>query len=278
MIDLTNISTIAQKELFDALQNRWFILYTLIFGGLALGLSTLARPDVQFTELAEYNRTVASLINLVLLFVPLIGLMFGAASLAGERELGVLNYLLAQPVTRTEILLGKYVGMGTALILSLAFGFGSAGAILAWRGGGENASGYMQTVLLACLLALAMLSLGFLISAMARKTASALGGALFVWLLMVFIGDLGLIGAAIVTQMPIKTTVMLAMLNPLQLFKMGSIFSAHASLEVLGPAGLYATETFGDQFMPLMWAGLAVWIIVPLALAQVLFNRQGNIR
>jgi Cu-processing system permease protein len=126
---------------------------------------------------------------------------------------------------------------------------------------------------MACLLALSMLSIGFLISAMTRKTATALGGALFIWLLLVFIGDLGLIGAAIVTEMPIETTTLLAMLNPLQLFKMGAIFSVHASLEVLGPAGQYATTTFGGSFMPLIWAGLLLWIIVPLGIAQLIFGR-----
>lgn len=273
MIDIANISTIARKELLDALRNRWFLLYTLIFIGLALALSTLARPDVAFTELAEYNRTVASLVNLVLLFVPLIGLMFGATSLAGEREVGVLNYLLAQPVSRAEILIGKYSGIAGALLTTLGLGFGSAGLILGLRGSTESATGYFVTVLMACLLALGMLSIGFLISAMTRKTATALGGALFIWLLLVFVGDLGLIGAAIVTEMPIETTTLLAMLNPLQLFKMGAIFSVHASLEVLGPAGQYATTTFGESFMPLIWAGLLLWVIVPLGAAQLVFRR-----
>jgi Cu-processing system permease protein len=273
MNDLQNILIIARKELQDALRNRWFLLYTLIFAGLTLAVSSLSRPDIEFTELAEYNRTVASLVNLVLLFVPLIGLMFGAVSLTNEKETGVLNYLLTQPITRIEILLGKYVGMAGALLASLAFGFGCAGAILAWRGGGD-AESYIQTVIMACLLALAMLSLGFLISAVSRKTAGALGGALFLWLILIFIGDLGLIGAAIVTQLPIETTVLIAMINPLQLFKMGAIFSAHASLDVLGPAGLYATQTFADSFMMLIWAGLVLWILIPLGLAQYFFSRE----
>lgn len=274
MIDMTTVWIITQKELRDALRNKWFVLYTLIFGGLALALSTLAQPDVEFTQLAEYNRTVASLVNLVLLFVPLIGIMFGAASLAGERETGVLTYLLAQPVNRTEILIGKYLGMSGALVTSLTLGFGTAGVILAWQGGGGDANGYLVTVIMACLLALAMLSLGFLISTMAAKTSTALGGALFVWLILVFIGDLGLISATVITQMPIETTLLLSMLNPLQLFKMASIFSAQASLDVLGPAGLYATDTFDTMFMPLMIAGLLLWIIVPLGVAQLIFGQK----
>jgi Cu-processing system permease protein len=273
MIDLTNVRIIAHKELRDALRNKWLLIYTLIFGGLALMLSTLARPEVRFAELASYNRTVTSLVNLVLLFVPLIGLMFGATSLAGERETGVLGYLLAQPVTRMEVLLGKYSGMAAALFLSLLLGFGAAGLVLAIYGGGER-SGYILTLVFACLLALAALSLGFMISTLTHKTSTALGAALFVWLLLVFVGDLGLIGTAIVTQMPIETTFLLAALNPLQAFKMGSIYSVQASLEVLGPGGMYATETFGGAFLWLLASILGLWIVLPLGTAAAVFAKR----
>lgn len=275
MIDLNTVWIVSRKELREALYNKWLVVYTLIFAGLALSLSTFSQPTVEFTALANYNRTVASLVNLVLLFVPLIGLLFGATSLASERETGVLDYLLAQPVRRAEVLLGKYIGVACALVASLNLGFGTAGVILAWRGAGGDANGYLITVILACLLGLAMLSIGFLISALATKTATALGGAIFMWLLFVFVGDLGLIGASLVTQMPIRTTLLIAMLNPLQLFKMGSIFSIQTSLDVLGPAGLYATDTFDTLFMPLMVAGLALWILVPLLIAQWVFTKRG---
>lgn len=275
-MDLNTVWLIAQKEIRDALRNRWFLLYTVIFGGLVLALSMVSRPDVEFTQLAEYNRTVTGLVNLVLLFVPLTALTFGASSLSGDRETGVLKYLLAQPVDRAEVLLGKYLGLAMAQLSTLLLGFGVAGLILSTRGASDSASGYVVMTGMACLLSLAMLSVGLLISTLAHKTATALGAALFIWLVLVFIGDLGLIGAAIVTQMPTQTTLLLAMLNPLQLFKMASIFSALNSLEVLGPAGLYASDTFGEMFMPLMLAGLVLWILLPLGLAQILFSRQGD--
>lgn len=273
---LANILTIAHKELRDALRNRWLMVYTLVFAGLSLGLSMLAQPEVGQAALAGYNRTVTSLVNLVLLFVPLIGLTFGATSLAAERETGALSYLLTQPVHRWEVLLGKYLGVAGALFSSLTLGFGSAGIAIAINGGGDQ-RGYLLTVILACLLGLGMLSLGFLISAVTRKTSTALGAALFLWLLLVFIGDLGLIGASIVTNLPIETTLLIALFNPLQSFKMGAIYSVQASLDVLGPAGLYATDTFKGTFLPLLSAILALWIFIPLGLAQFFFSQQTDI-
>jgi hypothetical protein len=56
---------------------------------------------------------------------------------------------------------------------------------------------------------------------------------------------------------------------------MAAMGSIHTSLDVLGPAGLYATQTFGKG-LPLIFAGvLAAWIAVPLAAAQILFCRRG---
>jgi Cu-processing system permease protein len=275
MIDMTNVSTIARKELRDALRNRWFLLFTTAFAGLAL--SALSQPDGAQLQLAGYSRTAASLINLVLLFIPLIGLTLGAANLSAERETGALVYLLAQPVTRPEVLLGKYIGLAAALFASLSLGFGLAGGALAFQRQVDDAGSYLLTVALACLLALSMLSLGFLISAVARKTSTALGGALFLWLLLVFVGDLGVMGTAIVTQLPIETVFFVASLNPLQLFKMASILTIQANLEVLGPAGLYATEQFGNSLLPLLAAGLLMWSLLPLGAALFLFARQGNL-
>ncbi len=275
MIDAMNVWTITHKELRDALRNRWFLLYTIAFGGLALALSALSHPGGTLTQLAGYGRTAAGLINLVLLFVPLIGLTLGAANLVGERETGVLDYLLSHPVTRPEVLLGKYLGLAGALLASLCLGFGLAGVYLALRGQGGDAGSYLITVALAWLLGLAMLSLGFLVSTIARKTSTALGVALFLWLVLAFIGDLGIMGAAVVTQLPISQVFLISVLNPLQLFKMASILSIQANLEVLGPAGIYATQQFGTNLSPFLIGGLILWVLVPLAVALFFFDREG---
>ena len=274
MTEFANIRTIAGKELRDAIRNRWFIVFTIAFAGLALALSALIQPGGTQLRMMSFSRTAASLINLVLLFVPLIGLTLGSANLAGDHETGALVYLLAQPVNRVEVLLGKYLGMAGALLATLTLGFGVAGIALALQGSIQDAGGYLLTVMLAYLLALAMLSLGFLMSTLAQKTAAALGSALFLWLFLVFIGDLGIMGTAVSMQLPIEAVFFIAVLNPLQMFKIASILTIQANLEVLGPAGLYATDQFGGLLLPLLLLGLVIWIVLPLLGAVALFSRQ----
>lgn len=275
MIDFRNIFILTQKELRDARRNRWFLLYTLAFAGLALALAWLALSGIGTYGLAGFGRTGASLINLVLLIVPLMGLTLGAISLAGERERGTLLYLMTQPVAQIELLLGKFLGLALALLVTLVLGFGLSGLLIAWRGGITQAGDYLALVLLAFVLSLVSLSLGFLISAATRKSATAVGIALFLWLLLVFFGDLGLMGTALVMRIEVGQLFTLALLNPLQLFKMASILAIRSNLEVLGPAGIYAVRTYGSSLMLVLVVILAAWVILPLSSTYLVFRKRG---
>jgi Cu-processing system permease protein len=273
---IKSISAFANYELRASLRNRWFLLYALVFAVLALALSTLSLSGSGMFGFAGFGRTAASLINLVILIVPLMGLTVGAQSLAGEREQGTLSYLLAQPVGRGEVLVGKFLGLSMALLAALLLGFGLAASLLAWQGGLVEASRYALLVGFSLLLALVSLSLGMAISSWSRSSALAVGLALLVWLLLVFLGDLGLMGTAIVMRLDVGAVFGLTLVNPLQVFKIATVLGLRATLEVLGPAGIYATRTYGTQLLPMLVGVLAVWVVAPLILAYVRFRMEGD--
>lgn len=275
MLDVENVWILTQKELRDAQRNRWFLIYTLIFAGLSLTLAWVALSGAGNYGLAGFGRTSASLINLVLLIVPLMGLTLGALSLAGEREKGTLIYLLAQPINQLELLIGKFFGLSLALIGALGLGFGLTGLLIALNGGGARVTTYLTLMGFSFLLAVATLSLGFLISAAVTRGATAIGLAIFVWLLLVFFGDLGVMGTALVLQLDVTQLFTMAMINPLQLFKIAAILDLRSNLEVLGPAGVYAYRTYGEQLLPLLIGLLLVWVIIPFIFAVQLFKRRG---
>jgi Cu-processing system permease protein len=275
MVDFGNVLTLTQKEIRDARSNRWFILFAVAFAGLALALAWLALSGVGTYGLAGFGRTGASLINLVLLIIPLMGLTLGALSLSGERERGTLLYLLTQPVSQAEVLLGKFFGLAVAILAALVLGFGLSGLLIAWQGGVTQATDFLGLVLLAFALALVSLSLGFLISSAVSKSATAIGLALFLWLVLVFFGDLGLMGTAIVLRLGVGELFTMALLNPLQLFKMAAILAIRGNLEVLGPAGIYALRTYGAQLMPMLLAILLGWTILPLGATYLILRRRG---
>ena len=137
-----------------------------------------------------------------------------------------------------------------ALLGTILFGFGLAALVIARQSGSPQVGGYLVLVGYTALFGLGCLSLGFLISAMARRTASAVGVALFVWLVTVFLGDLGLIGTAVVLQLSPRSLLWLSLANPAQVFKLVVLEGIQRNLESLGPGGLYATEVLGGWLTP----------------------------
>ncbi len=268
---ISNVLRIGSKELRDAMAARWFVMYTIAFAALGLGVASVSSIA---GGLAGFGRTSAGLVNLVLLVVPLMSLTAGAGAIASDRERGMLLYVLAQPMTRLELLIGKYVGLAGAILSSLSLGLGISSLALAWKGQSGDPLQMVRLAGLAYALALTMLSVGFLVSVMARRTSVAIGAAVFLWLIFAFVSDLGLMAGVVALRLPIERLFALAMCNPLQVFKMWALYSSEASLDVLGPAGLYATEELGDKLHLLFAASLALWWAVPLVLAGVIFQRR----
>ena len=174
-MDFENVLTLVQKELRDAFRNRWFLLYAIAFAALSIALAWFSVSGAGSYGVAGFGRTTAGLINLILLIVPLMGLTLGAMGLAGEREKGTLIYLLAQPISSAELLLGKFLGLAVALTVALVIGFGLTGLLMILSVGGGDFQVYLTLLVLSVLLALASLSIGFLISAAIKRAATAVG-------------------------------------------------------------------------------------------------------
>lgn len=277
MLEPRIVLHLARKEFRDAARNRWLLLYAVAFGGLSLALAWMTLAGAGRYGVAGFGRTAATLINLVLLIVPLMGLTLGAQSVAGEREQGTLAYLASQPVSRAELLLGKFAGLALALLAALGAGFGTTAVVIAGYGSRTGAPAFLALVGLACLLALVSLSLGFLISTLVRQTSTATGIALFFWLFLVFFGDLGLLGTALVLRLAPGELLALTLINPLQQFKIAAVLGLRGTLEPLGPSGLYAVRTLGRALAPALVGLLGLWAVVPLTLALTRFRRQGVI-
>lgn len=263
------------KELRDARRSRWFVLLAVVFAGLALALAVLGTSALGAVGSAGFGRTTASLLNLVTLVVPLMGLLMGALSVSSEREHGTLLTILAQPVLLEEVFLGKFLGLAAALLGALFFGFGLAAFVIARQSGLPQVGSYMTLVGYTFLFGLGYLSLGFLISALARRSSTAVGVALFVWLTSEFLSDLGLIGTAVALQLSPRTLLWLSLANPPQIFKLVVLQGIHRNLESLGPGGLYATEVLGGWLTPCLTGALALWAIVPFVASVLLMRDRG---
>ncbi len=273
-MSLRTVFLIAAKEWRDAGRNRWFVVVATLFATLATGLSLLGMAGLGSLGIAGFGRTAASLLNLVLLIVPLMGLLLGAMSLPTEREQGTLALLLAQPVTAAEVYLGKYCGSAAALGGALLVGFGLSGLVVSLRAGAEHLSDYAALVALTAFLGLACLSVGFLLSVFMRRSATAVGGALFVWFALLVFSDLALMGSAIVLEFSPQELFWLVAANPVQAFKLAASGTLQRSLEAFGAAGAYAAETFGSGFIWVLGGVIFLWVALPLGAGLLIFSRR----
>jgi len=168
------------------------LVFPAAFGALSLAISYFGMVTAGAIGFQGFARTSASLLNLVLYVVPLLSLSMGVVSLTGEKASNEL--LFSQPVTRSEILLGKVLGLFASILTSTFFGFGVAGVVIAATGGSEGALRYPIFVGLALFHALIFVSLAALVSTFCQRKAKAFGVALFLWFFFVLFYDLLVMG------------------------------------------------------------------------------------
>ncbi len=265
---------VVARELREALRSRWFVVAAACFLVLSLGLSMLGLAGAQRSGLAGFDRTTASLLNLALLFVPLVTLSLGGLGIAGELEDGSLAMLLAQPVTRAEVFAGKYLGLLAAVAASIGVGFGATGIIVGVAANGGNVRGFAGLVALTVLLAAATLSIGTVLSVCLRARARVIGAAFAVWLLLVYVSDLGTIGLTIARRLGPAQVFILALINPVQQARVLGTLALSQRLDVLGPVGVFGLDQFGAAGLAALLIGaLLAMAVVPLTVGYVCFRR-----
>lgn len=266
-------AVLAAKEFRDAAGSCWLLAFVLGFVGLGAFLAILGSWTSPIGG-AGFGRTTAALLNLVLLIVPLMGLTAGSLAFSSERERRTLEFLLSLPLEAADVFWGKFAGSAGALFAALAGAFGALGTLLALRGGLRGAAVYGLFFLATLLLAAISLALGMLASARSRRVAAALGAGLLAWLVLVFAGDLGLLGTSLAVRLPPGALLAAAWLNPLSLYRLLALDALACDLDVLGPAGLCARDVLGAWLGPAALAGLAAWLGLTLAVSWTLFKRD----
>lgn len=265
---------IAAREVRDAMRSRWFVVAAGCFLALSLGLSMLGLAGAQRSGLAGFDRTTASLLNLALLFVPLVTLSLGGLGIAGELEDGSLALLLSQPITRAEVYAGKYLGLLSAVTASVCVGFGATGVIVGATAGSGNVRGFLALVALTLLLGAATLSLGTLLSVLLRARARVIGAAFAAWLLLVYVSDLGTIGLTLARNLGPGQVFILALLNPVQQARVLGTLALTGRPDVLGAVGVFGLDQFGPLGLPVLLVSvLLATAILPLVVGYVVFRK-----
>jgi Cu-processing system permease protein len=270
-IELAQVLVIAAKEWRDRIRNRWVVAVAVIFALFALAIAYFGAAQQGEVGFHGIETTVASLASLVIYLVPLIALILGYDAIVGERERGSLELLLSMPITRFEVLLGKYLGLAAALASATVIGFGAGVLPLAAELSANDTWHYAGFVGSAILMGMAFLSISMLISVIATDRVRASGAAIGLWFFFVLVFDLLLMGALVVSAGRLSSSVFAAilMLNPADVFRLLNIFSSEQV------QNMYGLSTVMPEGLTNPWALLAImlaWIVLPFYFATRRFR------
>ncbi|OAD90226.1 nitrous oxide metabolic protein [Aequorivita soesokkakensis] len=244
---------ILKYSFYDLMRSRWSYVYFLFY--LLLGVVLLFLNN-------DLSKAVITLMNVIIILVPLIGTIFGVMYYYNSREFTEL--LLAQPVKRSSIFLGQYFGVATSLSMSLVIGLGMPFVFY----GIFNSSAIWDFSLLlitGAFLTFIFTALAFVIALRNENKIKGFGYAILLWLFMAVIYDgIFLMSLLYFEDYPLdKFSLVATMLNPVDLSRVLILLKLDISA-LLGYTGAVFQKFFGTNFgLILSSALLALWVLVP---------------
>jgi Cu-processing system permease protein len=244
---------------YDILRTRFILLYTVF-----LFISTFAMFQLD----SDAGKVILSLLNIVLMVVPLVSVVFTTIHFYNSYEF--IELMLAQPVNRKVIFLGEYF----AVALSLCFAFTvGVGVPMVLYGGGIQGFTLLYSGLM---LTLVFVSLAFLSSVLTRDKAKAIGIALLFWFYfsLIYDGLLLWITYSFADYPLEKITLVLVSFNPVDLARILMLLQLDISA-LMGYTGAFYKEFFGSNLGLIFSSGvLMVWVALPIVVALQIFKRK----
>ncbi|MFO1519846.1 MAG: ABC transporter permease subunit [bacterium] len=259
------VVTIAFFEFRENIRNKWLLVYGLSF----LLFSAL----ITYMGASDPLQASGSLLNLMLLLVPLFSLVFGSISFS--ESLPFSEVLVAQPISRRQIFLGKWLGLGAGLSLSFLLGMGLGSLIqmnLAQKGFGS----YFFLLFLGILLTFVFLSISFHMVNVARKRELIFGLVLVNWFFFFVLYDLIVMGVALAFgDYPLEIPMLIfVFLNPIDLARVLLLMQIDLSA-LMGYSGALFEKYLGATHG--MIAGslaLVLWVLLPAVLGLRSFRKK----
>jgi Cu-processing system permease protein len=240
---------IAKYVLYDIIRSRFILFYTAFLMVVTFSMYSLD---------SDPGKSTLSLLNIILLVVPLVSVIFTTTHFFNSYEF--IELLLSQPVNRRTIFMAEFFSVALALSIAFIVGVALPMTLLAY----SDATLYL--ILSGLLLTLVFVSLAFLASVSTRDKAKGIGVALLFWLYFTLIYD-GLVLYVIYSfsDYPLeKVTLVLSSLNPVDLARIIILLKLDLSA-LMGYTGAFYKNFFGSSFgIIYSFLFLMLWIGVPL--------------
>lgn len=267
---------LAMKELRDGLRNRWIAAAIIVLGTLALVLSLLGSAPTGSIKASAMDISVISLASLSVYLIPLIALMLSFDALVGEFERGTMMLLLTYPVTRWQVIMGKFIGHVLILFIAIFAGYGGAMLImtLVMGTGADGWQAYLSMMMSSLALGAIFIALGYLVSVLVKERATAAGTAIGLWLIFVVLYDLLLFGILLIDEGQLISQQLFSLLMLISPTDTYRIFNLSMFEGVSQAAGIAGVASEAGMNSTLLISVLLLWIIAPLAATLFVFQKR----
>ncbi|MES2619464.1 MAG: ABC transporter permease subunit [Bacteroidota bacterium] len=250
---------IVKYVIVDLLRNRIMLFYTALL--LVISLSVFNLED-------NADKSLVSLLNIILIIVPLISIVFSTIYTYNSSEF--IELLVSQPLKRSAIWLSVFLGL--AVTLSLAFFLGVGLPILIYQ---ATATGIIMLTM-GITLSVIFVAIALLAAVLTRDKAKGIGLSILLWLYFSLIYD-GLVLFILFqfSDYPLeKAMVALSFLNPIDLGRILVLIKMDISA-LMGYTGAVFRLFFDTRQGLLITAAiLSCWIIIPILLSINVFRKK----
>ncbi|SDK78038.1 ABC transporter permease [Paracoccus chinensis] len=267
------VLTIARRELAEGLRNRWVVSTTVLLAALASAIAALGSAPTGSTSTGALDVVVVGLASLTIFLVPLIALLISHNAITREAEGGTLLLLLSHPLSRWQVIAGKFLGQLGIMAFATVIGFTFAAGFVVWQHGTEGWQAFGAMTGASILLGAVFLSLGLLASASVQESSTAAGISIGLWLLFVAIYDMALL-AVLVAQgghaIPGWTMDLALVLNPTDAYRLLTLGEGSSAM-LSGMGGVFDNSALTPGILV---GALVLWCALPLGLAMAVFSRR----
>lgn len=240
----------------DLIRSRWSYVYLGFY--LVLGFVLLFLNN-------DLSKAVITLMNVIVVLTPMIGTIFGIMYFYSAREFTEL--LLAQPIKRSDIFLGQYLGIALSLAFSLVIGLGIPFLVYGVAQSSEIWD-FGLLLLVGAFLTFIFVALSVNIALRNENKVKGFGYAILLWLFMAVIYDgLFLISLVVFDDYPLdKFTLVASMFNPIDLSRILILLKLDISA-LLGYTGALFQNFFGNgSGMVISLFVLVLWSVAPVGM------------
>lgn len=263
---------LAGWEMRGAVRSRWVIAVAALYTALALGITLISLHSMSALGLRGVGAAIDGLISLAVLIPPMFGILLGAGAISGAREQGMLPLVATQPLHRSTITWGTFLGMTMTVWAGISVGLGLAAAVIAPTATTDDLKAYAIVIAFTLAAGAIGVGLGILVSVTSSNRGQAMMVGVAIWftaalgidvilasLAPIALGPVGLLGITLLNPMSALRILAMVIVDPIS----------------LGPFGIYLDAQFGVAGSRLLYGSvLFCWLLGPMLLATWRLRRS----